>query len=88
MGECVSGFISCQMHASEDGKFVLNYARWQNELAFRDFTNHPENAALNEAIRSFGPTSVPEPASYQLIRCILPKSSEAQTEPLVTLATS
>ncbi len=82
------GFISCQMHASQDGKHVLTYARWQTEAAFRDFTRHPETAALNAAIRSFGTTSEPEPASYRLMRCILPKSSENQTPPLVTLATS
>jgi C-6 monooxygenase len=85
--EC-PGFISCQMHASQDGKYVLNYARWQNESAFHNFTKHPETAALNAAIRSFGATTGPEPASYRLMRCILPRSSEVLTSPLITLATS
>jgi C-6 monooxygenase len=82
------GFIACHMHASQDGKYVLNYARWQSETAFHDFTKHPETAALNAAIRNFGATSEPEAASYQLMRCILPRSSELQTEPLIMLATS
>jgi C-6 monooxygenase len=82
------GFISCQMNASQDGKYVLNYARWQTETAFHEFTKHPENAALNAAIHSCGPTSGPEAASYHLMRCILSLSSEVEAEPLVTLATS
>jgi C-6 monooxygenase len=82
------GFISCQMHASQDGKYVLNYARWQTESAFHDFTRHPETAALNAAIRNLGATPGPEPASYQLMRCISPRQSEVEPEPLITLATS
>jgi heme-degrading monooxygenase HmoA len=82
------GFVSCQMHASQDGKHVLNYARWQSEAAFRDFTSHPEMAAMNEVIRSVGPTAGPEPASYQLMRSILPITPMAEAEPLVTRATS
>jgi C-6 monooxygenase len=82
------GFISCHMHASQDGKFVLNYARWQTETAFHNFTKHPENEVLNAAIHSFGPASEPESASYHLMRCILSGSSEVQAEPLITLATS
>jgi hypothetical protein len=27
-------FMSSQTHASEDGKYVLNYARWQTDAAF------------------------------------------------------
>lgn len=82
------GFIACHMHASRDGKYVLNYARWQTEAAFRDFTNHAEIAALNAAIRSCGPTGGPEPASYQLVRCIVAISSGVQTEPSMAQATS
>jgi C-6 monooxygenase len=82
------GFISCQMHASKDGKYVLSYARWQTAAAFHGFTDHPESAVLNDAIRDFGPTTGPESASYHLMRCILSLSTETQVEPLVTLATS
>lgn len=82
------GFVSCQLHASSDGKYVLNYARWQTETAFHKFTKHPEITALNAAIRSVGPTSGPESASYHLMRCILPEVSGGQPESLVTPATS
>jgi C-6 monooxygenase len=82
------GFISCQLHASQDGKSVFSYARWQTEAAFRDYTSHPETAALSAAIHSFGPTSGPESASYHLMRCVFATSADVRTEPLVTLATS
>jgi heme-degrading monooxygenase HmoA len=82
------GFIACHMHASQDGKFVLNYARWQSETAFHAFSEHPETATLNAAIRDFGPTSAPEATSYHLMHCILSSSPAAADEPLVTSATS
>jgi C-6 monooxygenase len=82
------GFISCQMHASQDGNYVLNYAHWQNEAAFRVFAKHPENAVLGAAIRNFGPTSGPDTACYHLMRCILSTATDVQAEPLVTRATS
>jgi C-6 monooxygenase len=82
------GFIACHMHASQDGKYVLNYARWQSETAFHAFSEHPETTTLNAAIRDFGPTSAPEAASYHLMRSILPSSPPSPDEPLVTPATS
>ncbi len=79
------GFLSCQMHASHDGNYVLNYARWQTETAFRAFTGHPEFAALNAAIRDICITSGAEPATWRLVRCFLPEPSESQAQPSVTL---
>jgi C-6 monooxygenase len=82
------GFIACHMHASVDGKYVLNYARWQSESAFHDFTKHPETDTLNSAIRDIGTTSGPEPATYRLMREILPTTPDVKYGPSVMLATS
>jgi quinol monooxygenase YgiN len=66
------GFVSSSLHASHDGRHVLNYAQWRDEAAFRGFTQDPETARLQAAIRAVGPSLKPEAMHCRVVRSIGP----------------
>jgi heme-degrading monooxygenase HmoA len=39
------GFISANIHKSQDGVRVVNYAQWESKEAFGAFLHHPEASA-------------------------------------------
>ncbi len=46
----VPGFISANIHASDDGTRVINYAQWQSADAYREmFADLSARAHMNEA---------------------------------------
>lgn len=57
----VDGFISASFHKSIDGKYIANYAQWENEQAFQamlkndEATKHIEQA--KELCISFSPVT-------------------------------
>ena len=52
------GFISANLHVSEDGKYLVNYAQWRSREAWEAFINDPRYPLLMEAIKPIGPVSV------------------------------
>jgi heme-degrading monooxygenase HmoA len=64
------GFISSTFHASHDGKHVINYAQWQDEAAFRGFTEDPQGRHLQAAIRTVSPTLKPHAIHCRVVHSI------------------
>lgn len=68
------GFVSSTFHASHDGHHVINYAQWESEAAFREFTQDPEGESLKSAIQA-----VDESLKPHAIHCRVVRSIEAPT---------
>lgn len=49
------GFVSANLHVSENGKHMINYAQWHSKEHFEDFLNHPEQEKLLSDIKQVGP---------------------------------
>lgn len=64
------GFVSSALHASEDGRRVLNYAQWRSREAFEAFVHHPEGERLRAAIAAVGPEGKPLAVAYRVARSI------------------
>ena len=64
------GFMSATLHASSDGRRVVNYARWRTEADFAAFTRDPEGERLSAAIRAVGPSSGPAAVGCRVVRSI------------------
>lgn len=64
------GFVSATLHASLDGRHVLNYARWRTEADFAAFTDDPESERLGAAVCAAGPSRGPEATPYRVVRSI------------------
>ncbi|MDB5806282.1 MAG: hypothetical protein JWN73_3604 [Betaproteobacteria bacterium] len=64
------GYISSTFHASHDGRHVLNYAQWRDEAAFHGFTQDPETARLQAAIRAVDPSLKPHAIHCRVVRSI------------------
>lgn len=46
----LAGFISANIHKSDDGLRVVNYAQWENKEAFENFLRNPRaNAHFKQA---------------------------------------
>ena len=55
--EC-PGFISANLHVSEDGRYLVNYAQWRSHEDWQAFTQNARYPELMDAIKSIGPLSV------------------------------
>jgi quinol monooxygenase YgiN len=55
------GFVAANIHASLDGKYVLNYAQWENEDAFHAMLADP---ACQEHMAKASAIGEAEPALY------------------------
>ncbi|WP_158938588.1 antibiotic biosynthesis monooxygenase [Burkholderia sp. S171] len=64
------GFISSTFHASHDGRNVINYAQWEDETAFKGFTQDPETERLQAAIRSVDSRLKPHAVHCRVVRSI------------------
>ncbi len=64
------GFISSSLHASLDGRHVLNYAQWRTEADFEAFTRDPEGERLGAAVRAARPLAGPEAVRYRVARVV------------------
>ena len=66
------GFVSSTLHASLDGRHVVNHAQWRSKADFRVFTADPETERLRAAIRAAGPADRPQPVACRVVRSIVP----------------
>ena len=64
--------MTSTLHASHDGRHVLNYAQWRSETDFHGFTNDPETKQLGMVIRAIGPVKGPDATSYRIAHTVGP----------------
>ena len=53
-----SGFISANLHVSEDGKRLFNYAQWKSRADWQAFIEDPQYKQLLDAIAAVHPQRV------------------------------
>ncbi len=53
-----SGFVSCNLHVSEDGSHLINYAQWRDKESFQAFSENSRQKALKNAIEKINPDNV------------------------------
>lgn len=49
----VGGFVSASLHASTDGRRVINYAQWTDLTAFNEMMKGPQGKQLIQAVHRF-----------------------------------
>ncbi|HCI46439.1 MAG TPA: hypothetical protein DFI00_04010 [Rhodospirillaceae bacterium] len=62
------GFISSNIHVSEDQQQVLNYVQWRDAAAFQGFLNHHNQPILLQAIRDAGAEDM-HAQHFELVAC-------------------
>lgn len=70
MGAPLAGFYFVHVHASLDGRHVLNYAQWRRKEDLEAFARDRNSERLGAAVRAVGPTSGPHAIEYRVIRSI------------------
>ena len=64
------GFISASLHASDDGKHVMNYAQWKDKASYEAFLDDAEGEKLLEAIDAVDPNSKAHGFHCRVVRSI------------------
>ena len=64
------GFEAVTLHASDDGRHVLNYVQWSSEATYSSYTQNTECAKLRTAIQNAAPVVGPHAMAYRVVRCI------------------
>lgn len=77
------GFVSASLHASEDGKRVINYAQWRSKEAWtasgRTSRDDEATVAILEVIKRYGATPVRGKVGFFRVARVIEHSSIEET---------
>jgi len=60
------GFVSANLHVSDDGQHMINYAQWRDKDSFESFVKSADQEALTKTIDKFKPDNV-ESNHFELV---------------------